>query len=428
MQVLFQRDLVGSSASASSPFVWAVGIENTFVPQVRPGHRSLDEYALMGHDRLWRTDIDRIAELGVRAVRYGIPWYRVNPAPGRFDWSWTDEVLPHIVETRGLVPIIDLVHYGTPLWLQEEFLHPDYPARVAEFAAAFAQRYCGLVDHYTPLNEPAVTASRSGLLGAWPPYRRGERGYVAVLLAVTRGMVEAAAAIRQVQPGATFIHAEDVGLEFAATVELAPWALERQARRWLPLDLACGLVHDGHPLRAWLVACGAAPAVLDDLAARAIRWDVLGVNFYPWSNRRWRRQSNGSIRAGRDRGDPAGALASVLGAIHARYGRSVMVTETSASGSMLRRLGWLDAVTKGVTRAREAGIPVVGVTWFPAFTMVDWRYRRSRRGVEHHLLHLGLWDVPSLSGSLERVATPLVGAYRNLVTQPLAPIRTSFRS
>ena len=419
MQVLFQRDGIATSAAGS--FVWGVGIEATFVPQARLGHRALDEYALMGHDHLWRTDIDRIAGLGVRAVRYGIPWYRVNPAPGQFDWSWTDEVLPYLVAARGLVPIIDLVHYGTPLWLQDEFLHPDYPAHVAEYAAAFAQRYRGLVNHYTPLNEPAVTASRSGLLGAWPPYRRGERGYVAVLVAAMRGMIATATAIRQVQPGAVFVHAEDVGLEFAATVDLAPWALERQARRWLPLDLACGLVDAGHPLRAWLVARGAAPAVLDDLAARAIRWDVLGVNFYPWSNRRWQQRSNGSIAAGRDRGDPAGALAAVLGAVHARYGRPVMVTETSASGSMARRLRWLEAVALGVTRTRAAGIPVVGLTWFPVFTMVDWRYRRSRRAVEHHLLHLGLWDVPSLRGSLERVATPLVGAFRELVARPVIP-------
>jgi hypothetical protein len=32
-------------------FLWAAGIENTFVPQARNGHRPLDEYELIGHYR-----------------------------------------------------------------------------------------------------------------------------------------------------------------------------------------------------------------------------------------------------------------------------------------------------------------------------------------------------------------------------------------
>ncbi len=36
-------------------FIWASGIEHTFVPQVKPGQRALDEYQLMGHYEHWRT-------------------------------------------------------------------------------------------------------------------------------------------------------------------------------------------------------------------------------------------------------------------------------------------------------------------------------------------------------------------------------------
>ena len=37
-------------------FLWAGGIENTFVPQTRDGQRSLDEYELMGHYDNWRAE------------------------------------------------------------------------------------------------------------------------------------------------------------------------------------------------------------------------------------------------------------------------------------------------------------------------------------------------------------------------------------
>src|SRR5438094_181215 len=93
----------------TDPFIWATGIEDTFIVDPHPvTGRTLDEYELTGHYDQWAGDIGRVAELGVAAVRYGIPWYRAEPRPGEFDWSWTDRVLTRIVE-RGVEPIIDLV-------------------------------------------------------------------------------------------------------------------------------------------------------------------------------------------------------------------------------------------------------------------------------------------------------------------------------
>lgn len=46
-------------------FIWAAGIEDTFVPHERPGHRALDEYELMGHYEHWRTDLGLCKELGL---------------------------------------------------------------------------------------------------------------------------------------------------------------------------------------------------------------------------------------------------------------------------------------------------------------------------------------------------------------------------
>ena len=169
---------------AANEFLWAVGIENTFVPQTRAGHRRLDEYELMGHYQLWKQDLDLAADLGVSAIRYGIPWYKVNPQPGVFDWSWTDAVLEYLVVAKKLTPIVDLMHYGTPLWLENQFVNAAYPRRVAEYAARFAERYASLVRFYTPLNEPAVTAAYCGRTGRWPPYLSGDDGYVKVLVSL----------------------------------------------------------------------------------------------------------------------------------------------------------------------------------------------------------------------------------------------------
>jgi hypothetical protein len=53
-------------------FLRAVGVEDTFIPQPsRTTGRVLDEYQLTDHYRSWRTDLAPVAEIGIRAIRYG---------------------------------------------------------------------------------------------------------------------------------------------------------------------------------------------------------------------------------------------------------------------------------------------------------------------------------------------------------------------
>src|SRR5258708_4513124 len=74
-------------------FLWATGIEDTFItdPHRKTG-RTLDEYELTQHYEKWREDVDLIASLGVAYARYGVPWYRIERTPGRFDFEFTDKV------------------------------------------------------------------------------------------------------------------------------------------------------------------------------------------------------------------------------------------------------------------------------------------------------------------------------------------------
>jgi len=52
----------------------------------------------------------------------------------------------------------------------------------------------------------------------------------------------------------------------------------------------------------------------------------------------------------------------------------------------------MDETIAAVHEVRAAGLPVIGYTWFPLITMVDWAYRTSALPLSDHLLHLGLWD------------------------------------
>jgi beta-glucosidase/6-phospho-beta-glucosidase/beta-galactosidase len=204
-----KNDLLKTSAQ---DFLWAGGIEDTFVPQTRPGHRALDEYELMGHYEHWREDLSLARQLGLKALRWGVPWYKVESEPGKFDWSWTDQVIPYMVEDLKILPIIDLMHYGTPFWLKREFANKDYPKFVARYAAEFSKRYQSLIKWYTPLNEPIINSLMCGLRGLWPPYLKGEKGYLKIMMQLARGIVRTVNAIKEIQPDSVMVHVEATGL------------------------------------------------------------------------------------------------------------------------------------------------------------------------------------------------------------------------
>jgi beta-glucosidase len=398
------------------PFAWTLGIEDTFVPQVhaRSG-RVLDEYVLTQHDRFWREDLRMIADLGVRHLRYGIPWYRVNPEPGRFDWRWTDEALPHLVEDLGVVPILDLVHYGAPLWLEGTFLAPDYPQRVAEYAAAVAERYGDLVRLWTPLNEPRVHAHYAGRVAAWPPYRRTTRGYAQVLVSLARGMARTVDAIRAVRPDAVMVHVDAMSIVESSDPALAPAVAHRLEHQFLAADLVEGRVTPEHPMWEWLLAQRVPPEWLDELAGGDRRLDVFGGNFYPQMSV-WVLSGSPEAPAARRRRGTADDLERALREALRRTDRPVMLTETSVFGPVAARRRWLEESVAAVGRIRADSLPLTGYTWFPAFSLVAWSYRAGRRPTEAYMAHMGLWDLrDDGTGTLRREPTGLERRFAEIV-------------
>jgi beta-glucosidase len=405
-------------------FLWASGIEDTFVPQTRPGHRSLDEYQLMGHYEHWHEDLALGRELGLQAMRWGVPWYRVEPFPGEFDWSWTDQVIPYLVEELKITPILDLMHYGCPFWLRREFASDEYPGAVAAYASAFARRYRGLVRWYTPLNEPIVNALFCGKKGLWPPYLRGDGGYIRVMLQVVRGIQRTVEALKEVDPGAVMVHVEATGLARAAREDLQVLAVEDQRRGFLGYDLLTGRVGPDHPLFTWLLRNGAGPDEVRAIQRDAIPLDVIGLNFYPqWSTQQVSVDRRGRLSYRAVEQDGKGFV-HLIEDYWRRYEVPVMVTETSAKGALDVRSRWLKASVAAIRQLREGGVPVLGYTWFPLFTMIDWRYRLGKRPLEHYLLDLGLYTLAPQGSGRRWEPTPLVDQFRSYVQDPEGAVGT----
>src|SRR5262245_497635 len=322
------------------------------------------------------------------------------------------------------------MHYGCPFWLRREFASDDYPRAVAAYAAAFAERYKRLVRWYTPLNEPLVNAQMCGRRGVWPPYLRGDSGYIRIMLQLVKGIFRTVAAIRAVDPDAIMVHVEAASLSRAGRADLEPLVVEDQQRSFLCYDLLTGRVTPSHPLFAWLVRNGASPDDLATFTHSPIALDVLGLNFYPqWSTQQLSVDSNERLVYRAVEKDGAG-FATLISDYYQRYHAPIIVTETSAFGAESVRARWLAASVGAIKALRGQGVPVHGYTWFPLFTMIDWRYRTGRGPPNDYRLDLGLYALDRGGAETRWRATPLVEQFRGYVADPQEAVGTlaEFRS
>ena len=391
-------------------FTWIAGIEDTCVyPPSGFGMKPLDEYDLTDHTLNWREDLQLVKAHGATAVRYGVNWPLVHTAENTFDWSFLDERLNYAASVLGITVIADLVHYGTPTWLEESFADPGYADAVAAFAGAFAARYRGLVDHITPLNEPLTTASFCGLRGVWPPAFTGWDGWTNVVMGMVRGIRQTIHAVREANPDAVIVHVEASSLYRASESGLEVRAALLHSLGMLPTDLVLGRVSPDHEMHGWLLEHGASPELLDQFRADIPAIDLMGVNYYPDLSPRTLVRVDGEVAQVATNRWHEGLVTS-LRHFADRYGIPVLITETSIEGDDQSRTDWLNDSTAAVNELREDGVDIRGYTWWPLLDFVDWSYASGGENVEEFLLVTALSDgsdVPSAQTVIS--ADPLSG-------------------
>ena len=356
------------------------GIECTVA---RVGDTYLDQIRRSGHEtRL--NDLDLIASLGLRAIRYPVLWERVAPQGlDSADWSWTDERLGKLREL-GIRPIVGLVHHGSGP-RSTSLVDPDFAEGLATFARAVADRY-PWVEDYTPVNEPLTTARFSGLYGHWYPHGREDSSFARALMTQCRGVVLAMQAIREVNPAARLVQTEDLGKVFS-TPRLAYQADLENERRWLTFDLLCGRLRPGDSMWRFLQRSGVAEPDLRWFRDHPCPPDILGLNHYLTSDRYLDDRlasyppelhgGNGhdgyaDIEAVRAREAGPADPCELLREAWVRYRRPMAVTEVHLGCTREEQLRWFVEMWDAAGRAREEGADVRAVTAWSLLGAYDW--------------------------------------------------------
>ena len=363
------------------------GVECTIC---RVGPRYRNQLHMTGH---WQReeDLDQIASLGIRKLRYPVLWEVAQSRVGAdFDFSWSDRRLGRLREL-GIEVIAGLMHHGSGPE-GTDLLDPEFPGHLARYAAAAAQRY-PWIKQWTPVNEPLTTARFSTLYGHWYPHHRDRRSFAAAVVNQCKGVRQAMIAIRGAVPDAELVQTDDVGKVFA-TSDLQYQADVENERRWLAFDLLFGRVDKGHSWFKRLTNDGVSEADLDELADGAGAPALLGVDYYLTSERFLDKDAarypdvliggNGrdayvDVEAVRVRGLESDlGYAARIHEIWARYSTPLAITEVDHGSTREEQLRWLCQAWQVARQVRSEGVDLRAVTVWSLFGAVDWRSLMTR--------------------------------------------------
>lgn len=260
-----------------NPEIWG-GIEST-INRIHNNYN--DQLTYAGHyDR--KNDIDLIAGLGIKKLRYPVLWEKHQPKKDSvIEWTWIEKQLLSIRE-KNIDVIAGLVHHGSgPSFTS--LADKNFPAHLAEYAGKVAEKF-PWINYYTPVNEPLTTARFSGLYGIWYPHRNNAKAFLQMLLNQLKAIVLSMKEIRKINPNAQLIQTEDLGKTYS-TKNLKYQADFENERRWLTYDLLCGRVTKDHALWNYLQWLEIPEADLNFFIENNCTPNIFGFNHYLTSER-----------------------------------------------------------------------------------------------------------------------------------------------
>jgi beta-glucosidase/6-phospho-beta-glucosidase/beta-galactosidase len=320
--------------------------------------RRLDLIEATGHDKYAREDYQRLAEMGIFTARDGIRWHLIESWPGRYDFSSVENQLTAAAESRVQL-IWDLFHYGYPDYI--DIFHKDFPARLADLGAAFAEfhlRAVGGASLVIPVNEISFFSWIAGDIGRFFPFKIGRGDELKRQLAAA--FIAASRAIKAFSPAAKILASEPLVHITARNSEpfFARSAEDYRLSQFQALDMLTG-------------------RLAGDLGGSNDILDAIGINYYP--HNQWYYPDREMIPLG----DPTyRPLRQLLSEAASRYQLPLFISETGTEDD--ERVPWFRYVAEEYDAAKQQGVDLHGLCLYPVVNHPGWEDERH--------CHNGLWD------------------------------------
>ncbi|GMU19957.1 MAG: hypothetical protein AMXMBFR13_00590 [Phycisphaerae bacterium] len=314
------------------------------------GGPRLDVIAATNHDQWARQDYAALQRFGIRTVRDGIRWHRIETTPGEYNFA-CDLPLVRAARQTGTQVIWDLCHYGWP-----DDLDPftaEFPRRLAALSKAFVRLLLEEGEEQpfvVPVNEISFLSWIGGTEGKFPPFatHRGDE----LKRALVRATIETIEAVREVAPQARFCLVDPM--------------INVVGHQDNPEDCRQAEEYRLAQYAAWdMIAGRAAP----ELGGKPEYLDIIGVNYYV--HNQWLHAGHGEfVRMLKPSDAGYRPVSNLLAEVHERYQRPIFIAETGIEGR--HRAPWLRSICREAGKALTAGVPLEGICLYPVVDYPGW--------------------------------------------------------
>ena len=387
----------GMPVESSQNFMFATGIECSY-PTIGNGTIRRDLLEETDHYNRYKEDLGLVKELGLKVLRYGLPYYKIHLAPGKFDWSFADAAMAEM-KRLGICPILDLMHFGLPDWL-ENYQNPEIPLHFADYASEVAKRY-PWVRYYTPVNEIYVTCRASAKDGLWNEQLKSDKAFVTAMKHTVAASIMATHCIAEQRPNAIIVQSESAEyIHETKTVQSAGIKLEN-AQRFLSFDLLYS-IHPEADMYIYLMDNGFTKEEYDwFMAGEPPGYQIMGNDYYGRNERIL--LPDGKMIVAED----IMGWYQITKEYYNRYKKPVFHTETNTFDEK-QAPNWLWKQWVNILRMRREGVPVLGFTWYSLLDQIDWDISLAEKNGKINAC--GLYD-------LDRKPRPVADAYRSLLEE-----------
>ena len=378
-------------------FMFATGIECSY-PTINNGKIRRDQLEECGHYKNWKRDFELVQELGLKVLRYGLPYHKIHLGPGKYDWSFADEVMNKMKRMK-ITPILDLLHFGLPQWLGN-FQNPELPIHFSNYAKAVAKRY-PWVRYYTPVNEIYVTAKMSAKDGAWNEQLKSDKAFVTAMKHLVAASILVTHSIVQHRPDAIIIQSETAEFLHEAKSDQSQEVKLTNKQRLISLDLLYAYRPDADVYN-YLMDNGMTREEYDwFMKGEPPGYQVMGNDYYGRNEKILKPDNSIAIAE-----DVMGWY-QITKNYYDRYKKPVMHTETNTFNPD-EAPTWLWKQWINILKMRADGVPVLGFTWYSLTDQVDWDTGLAKKN--NTVNACGLYD-------LNREPRPVAAEYKMLLKE-----------
>jgi hypothetical protein len=349
------------------------------------------------HLEMLELDYRNLERFHIRTVREGIRWSHIEKRPYTYDWK----VVVRMMETgriQGIQQVWDLCHFGYPDDLTP--LHPMFARRFAALCRSFCKLFRSIDSKspliVTPMNEVSFISWLGGDVRGTSPYCVGQGWEVKYRL--MKAYIEGVEALKEVDSGVRILTTEPL-------VNITHTHGATRTER-----------HNAHVCheQQFQVTDILAGRICPELRGRPEYLDLLGYNFY--YNNQWVLNPHETL-VWKNHDVRWKPLHLLLKEAHLRYQRPLVVSETSHPKE--DRPLWMDMIAQECVATLHAGLPLLGVCWYPILDRPDW----DHLDVWHQS---GLWERASedhhaYDRKLHEPTAQALTRAQALVTQSLNP-------